>query len=58
MSTVKWRKENTRVYSFRLTKNVDRDLIDWVERQPNKNDYFRQLVRDDISRKNSEKAEQ
>lgn len=62
MSTDAWKKENTRAFSFRLINNLDQDLIDWVGSQPNRTDYFRRLIREDMEKqkkaaKRTKKAE-
>ena len=57
--TAEWKKENTRFYGIRFTKNVDQEIIDFIDSQPNKNEFFRQLVKDKIKRqkRKSKKAE-
>ena len=46
----KWRKENTRVYKIRLSKNVDGDMIEFMESKDNKQGYIKELIREDMKR--------
>jgi len=57
--TAEWKKENTRFYGIRFTKNVDQEIIDFIDSQPNKNEFFRQLVKDEMKhqKRKSKKAE-
>lgn len=41
----KWRKENTRVYKIRLSKNVDGDMIEFMDSQTNKQGLIKSLIR-------------
>jgi hypothetical protein len=37
--------------AFRLNKDLDADLIAWLEQQPNKQGYLKQLIRQDMEAK-------
>ena len=37
-------------YKFRLNNKYESDLIEWLDSQPNKQGYIKQLIRDDIAR--------
>ena len=63
MSDYAWKKENTKMFGFRLTKNIDQEMIDYIESQPSKNAYFRNLVEADMAKqkraaKRAKKAEE
>ena len=47
----KWKREKTK--SFNLTLNVkkDMDIIEWLSKQPNKQGYLRELIRNDMRAK-------
>ena len=44
----KWKREKTK--SFNLTLNVEKekDIIEWLSKQPNKQSYLRELIRNDM----------
>lgn len=44
----KWRRNNIKKISFELNKTNDKDVIDHLEKQPNKRDYLIGLIRKDI----------
>lgn len=48
----KWDAANMKVVNFRLLREGDKDIIEHVEKQSRKADYFRKLIRDDIAKKN------
>lgn len=52
MATPVYEKENVRRINFKLNKKFDKDLIDWVEQQPNIQSYLKDLIRADIAAKN------
>ncbi len=46
----KYHKESTTSISIRMINSTDSDIIKWLEKQPNKAGYIKQLIRDDIHR--------
>ena len=44
----KWRKENTRVFKIRLSRNIDGDMIEFLESKENKQGYIKELIRADM----------
>ncbi len=44
----KWRKENTRVFKIRLSRNIDGDMIEFLESKDNKQGYIKELIREDM----------
>ena len=58
-----WKKLNTRMFGFRLTKNLDQEMIDYIESQPSINAYLKGLVEADMAKqkraaKRAKKAEE
>lgn len=48
----KYAKENLRNIRLSLNKEHDADIIAWLDQQPNKQGYLKELVRKDIEQKN------
>lgn len=48
----KYHKEKGRVISIRLFTPQDDDILAYLDAQPNKAGYFRELVRADMAKKN------
>ena len=48
----KYQKKGTTSISIRMINSTDSDIIACLENQPNKAGYIKQLIRDDIQRKN------
>lgn len=46
----KYQQQNTTVYTFRLNKKTDYDLIEQLAKQPNKQAYIKQLIKQDIEK--------
>lgn len=46
----KWIKENTRPIRLNLNNKTDNDIIEKLDSVPNKTDYIRMLVRNDIKK--------
>ena len=44
-----WRKENTRCINVRFNIENDNDILSMLDSVPNKADYIRRLIRQDIS---------
>ena len=50
-SQTRYRRDSTRLYSIRLYKNTESDLIDYIESmEGSKTNYFRQLIRADMEK--------
>ncbi len=46
-------KDNIRQIRLTLNQKTEQDLIDWLEQQPNKQGYLKQLIRSDMMQKQS-----
>lgn len=46
----KYIKENIRRFEFKMSKKTDKELIEWLEAQPNKNEYIKSLILADKKR--------
>ena len=51
-NTSQWRKVHTRSCNLCLHIENDKDIIEWLEQQPNKQQYLRELIRKDIKNNN------
>ena len=51
MATLKWRKESIKRIEFYLHKELDKDTLEWLEKQPNKREYLINLINADMKRK-------
>ena len=49
MATNQWRKECVKYYKFYLHKEIDSDILEWFEKQPNKREYIKSLLRKDMN---------
>ncbi|MBQ8668985.1 hypothetical protein IJ472_04335 [bacterium] len=49
-----WRKENTRCINVRFNIENDNDILSMLDSVPNKADYIRRLIRQDIASKKEE----
>lgn len=47
-------KDNIRQIRLTLNQKTEQDLIDWLEQQPNKQGYLKQLIRSDMLQKQSQ----
>lgn len=45
----KYNKENYKVVNFKLHKTNDKDIMEHLEAQPNKQGYIKELIRKDIA---------
>ena len=45
---MKYNKEHTKQVTLRLNKRTEADIIDWLERIPNKQGYIKALIRLDM----------
>lgn len=43
----KWRKENQKRYEFYLHRELDKNAMEWLEKQPNKREYLIRLINAD-----------
>lgn len=46
----KYNKKMTKAYTFRLNKNTDKDLIEFIDGLPNKSKVFKEFFRDGIQK--------
>lgn len=46
----KWRKKNIKTFLLNLNKTSDKDVIEQLEKQPSKNGYIKELIRNDIDK--------
>ena len=51
MATLKWRKESIKRVEFYLHKELDKEVLEWLEKKPNKREYLISLIRDDMQKK-------
>lgn len=51
-ATAKYNKTNTTQVALILNKKTDQDILDHLAMQPSKMGYIKQLIRDDIAKKN------
>ena len=49
MATLKWRKESIKRVEFYLHKELDKDVLEWLQEQPNKREYIIALLRKDMN---------
>lgn len=47
----KYNKKAYKNYSFRLNKNTEKNVIDWIEKQGKTKPYLYDLIIDDIKKK-------
>lgn len=45
---MKYNKEHTKQVTLRLNRRTEADIIDWLERIPNKQGYIKALIRSDM----------
>lgn len=48
---LEYNKEHTQRVAIKLNKKTDADILAWLELQSNKQGYIKQLIRDDMGRK-------
>ena len=48
----RWKKDNTKVYSTRLSKVSEQDIIDWLESHRPTNAYIKNLIIKDMTSNN------
>ena len=49
MATLKWRKESIKRVEFYLHKELDKDVLEWLQEHPNKREYIIALLRKDMN---------
>lgn len=47
-----WQKENIKQISIKFNLDTDKDILAMLEKQENRTDYIRQLIKKDIEQKN------
>ena len=50
----KYNKEKTSLINIRFVKSTEADIIEQLERQPNKSGYIKSLIRADMAKKGKE----
>ena len=45
-------KENIRQFPFKLNKQYDQEMIEFLEKQENRNEYIRRLIEEDMKKQN------
>lgn len=51
-----YNRETYRIYTCRLNKKTDKDILDMIYSQPNSTDYLRQLIQTDLNKQNKKKG--
>lgn len=51
-ATAKYNATHTKIIPLRLNFDTDKDILDHLAMQPSKMGYIKQLIRDDIAKKN------
>lgn len=46
-----YQKDNLVRVVVKLNRKTDADILDWLSREPNKQGYLKQLIREDIQRR-------
>lgn len=46
----RWEKENLRSFTFKLNRNSEKDVVEHLEKKPNKREYLVGLIREDIAK--------
>ena len=46
----RWKQENTKVFTTRLSKVSEQEMIDWLENHRPTNAYIKGLIREDMNR--------
>lgn len=41
-------KKNNKTFTLKLSRNLDKDMIEWLESQENRNAYLKALIRKDM----------
>ena len=54
---LQYQKDTLRQFKFSLNKNTELPLIEWLEKQPNKQNYLRGLIYQDMLRQMEAESE-
>ena len=49
-SQARYDKEHTTQFKMKLNTKTDADILDWLDKQPNKQGKVKQLIREEIER--------
>ena len=52
-----WRRKNIKRTTFDLNLETDKDVVDWLYKQPNIRKYLIELIREDMRRENGQREE-
>lgn len=47
----RWKQENTKIFTTRLSKVSEQKMIDWLENHRPTNAYIKGLIREDMNKK-------
>lgn len=50
----KYNKEHYKVVNFKLNKKTEKDILEYLEAQPNKQGYIKELIKQDMKKMNDE----
>jgi len=50
-ANIKWRKEHTKSCNLTLNQDTDKDIIEWLSKQQNRQGYIKELIRQDMKSK-------
>lgn len=51
VTAARWDAANTTQVKFKLNNRTDADILEHLDRQPNKQGYIKALIREDIEKK-------
>lgn len=54
-ANMKYDKENTVRVAFAINKNTESDILEWLNKQDNKNGYIKSLIRSDINKQKGQR---
>ena len=43
-------QKNAKFYGLKLSRNTDKELIEHLDQQPNKQEYLKRLIREDMKK--------
>ena len=50
VSKYKWKSENTKIYTTRVSKVSEQDIMEWLESHRPTNAYIKNLIREDMEK--------
>lgn len=53
----KYDKKNTTQFRMKLNNNTDKDILDWLSNQPNKQGAVKSLIRKELERTKNDKSD-